>query len=35
MSHDESFLMQSVVLVVVWIIAFIRNPKLIEIVKGN
>lgn len=35
MSHSESFSLQASVLIMVWIIAFVRNPKLSEILKGN
>ena len=29
MSHGESFIVQSVILILVWIAAFIRNPELL------
>ncbi|RMG77092.1 MAG: DoxX family protein, partial [Bacteroidetes bacterium] len=30
MSHGEPFIFQSVILILVWVTAFVRNPKLLE-----
>jgi hypothetical protein len=29
MSHDESFMVQSMLLILVWVVAFVRNPELL------
>ena len=35
MMNAEPFILQSVVLVLIWITAFIRNPKMLEIIKNK
>lgn len=35
MSHGESFAFQAIILVIIWITAFVRNPKLAQIIQGK
>ncbi len=35
MTHGESFMLQTIVLMLIWLAAFVRNPKLIDLLKTS